>query len=113
LLFGDGVRQGLFGVDVFLAARRFSGHDLMPMIGHGDHHGIDVVARKQLTIIVIAFAILGPVIVVNHLDRGLQMIRIDIACRHHLAIIRRQKGLRVARPLPAHADHAKIDAVVG
>jgi hypothetical protein len=41
------------------------------------------------------------------------MIRIDIARRDYLAIIRRQKGLRIARPLPAHADHAKIDAVVG
>ena len=62
LLFGDGVRERLFGVDVFLAARGFSGDDLMPMIGHGDHHGIDVVAGKQLPVIVIAFAILGPVV---------------------------------------------------
>ena len=59
LLFGDGVRQRLFAVDVFLAPRRFGGHDLVPVVGHGDHHGIDVVAGQQLAIIVVALAILG------------------------------------------------------
>ncbi len=71
LLFGDGVCERLLGVNVFLTACGFGCDDFMPMIGYGDHHGVNVVARKQLPIIVVAFAILGSVSVVNHLDRGL------------------------------------------
>jgi hypothetical protein len=31
----------------------------------------------------------------------------------NLAIFQREKSLRVARSLPAHADHTEVDSVVG
>ena len=58
LLLGDGVRQGLFGVNVLLVPRGFSGHNLMPMIGNRNHDRVDVFSRKQFAIVVIALAIL-------------------------------------------------------
>jgi hypothetical protein len=41
------------------------------------------------------------------------MIRINVASRHNLAVVGAKKDLRIPRPLPAHADHAKIDTVIG
>ena len=75
------------------------------MIGHGNHHGIDVVAIQQLAKIVIALAVLSTVSVINLLDVSLEMIGIDIARGDYLAVRQRQEGFRVARPLPAHSDH--------
>ena len=45
LLFGDGAGERLFAVDVFLARGGFGGDDGVPVIGDGDHDGVDVVAR--------------------------------------------------------------------
>ena len=105
--------QGLFAVDIFLAPGGFGGDDLMPVVGHGDHYGIDIVTSQQLAIIVVALAVLVPIGVIDLLDGSLQMIGIDIACSDHLAVRQCQEGFRVARPLPSHPDDAKIDAVIG
>ena len=113
LLFGYGVRQRLFAVDVFLVPRSFGGDDLMPVVGDGDHHGINIVAGQQLTIIVVALAVLIPIGVINLLDGGLQMIGVDIARCDDLAVRQSQKRFRVSGPLPSHAYHAQIDAVIG
>ena len=113
LLFGNRVRQRLFAVDIFLASRSLGGDNLMPVVGHGDHDGIDIVTSQQLAIIVVALAVLVPVSVINLLDGSLQMIGINIARSDHLAVRQGQEGFRVARPLPSHPDHAEVDAVIG
>ena len=113
MLFSDGVRQGLFAVDVFFAPGGLGGDDLMPVVGHGDHDGVNIVASQQLAVIVIALAVLVAVCVIDLLDGSLQMIGIDIARGDYLAVRQCQEGFRIAGPLPAHADHAQIDAVIG
>ena len=45
LLFGNGAGERLFAVDVFFAGSGFSGDDGMPVVGDGNHDGVDVVAR--------------------------------------------------------------------
>ena len=45
LLFGDGAGERLLAVNVFLARGGFGGDDGVPVIGNGDHDGVDVVAR--------------------------------------------------------------------
>ena len=60
LLFGDGAGQRLFAVDVLLARCGFGGDDGVPVIGDGDHDGVDIVARKHLAVVVEAAQSLLP-----------------------------------------------------
>ena len=89
LLFSYRVRKRLFAVNVFFVPRSFGGDDLMPVVGDGDHHGIDIVAGQQLTIIVVGLAVLIPIGVINLLDGRLEMICVDIARCDDLAVRQR------------------------
>jgi hypothetical protein len=109
----DVAHQRLFRVDVLFAAGGLGSDNLMPVIGNGNHHGIDLWAGQQLVVVVVALAVFGPISVVDHLDGGLQVIPINIAGGHYLTIFKRQKGLRIAGTLPAHTDDTDVDAVVG
>ena len=60
LLLGDGAGEWLFAVDVFFARGGFSGDDGVPVIGDGDHDGVDVVARDHLAVVVEAAQSLLP-----------------------------------------------------
>ena len=113
LLLGNGVRQRLFRVDVFFAAGGLGSDKLMPVIGNGNHHGIDLRLGQQLAVVVVARAVFGAIGVIDHLDGGLQVIPINIAGGHHLTIFQRQKGLCIFGALPAHTDDTDVDAVVG
>ena len=49
--------------------------------------------------------------VVDRVHRVLQMIFVEVARGDHLTIVLNEKRLRVARPLHAPADDAKINAI--
>ena len=91
LLLGNGFRQRLFAIDIFFAARGLGGDQCVPMIRHRDHDGVNVIARQQFPVIMITFAVLGLIMVVDHADRILQMIGVQITRRHHLAVVFNQK----------------------
>ena len=91
LLFGDGAGQRLFAVDIFLARCGLSGDDGVPMIGNGDHDGVDIVARHHLAVIVVGGAVLIAVVGVDGVDSLLQMVLLDVACGDNLAVIEAEK----------------------
>ena len=58
----------------------------MPMIGHGQHHSINIIARHHFTIIVIGGAIFVVVVLVDGIYGGLRRVLIQIARGDHAAI---------------------------
>ena len=60
LLLLDGASERLLAVNVFLARGSFGGDDGVPVIGNGDHDGVDVVAREHLAVVVEAAQSLLP-----------------------------------------------------
>ena len=112
LLFGDSAGERLFAVDVFLARGGFGGDDGVPVIGDGDHDGVDVVTRDDLAVVVDGGAVLVAIVGVDGVDGGLQVIFLDIAGGNNLAIIEAEKCLGVGGSHHAPADDADGDALV-
>jgi hypothetical protein len=110
-LFGNCPRQGLLAVDVLLLSGGLGGHERMPVVRHRQHDGVDVRARHHFPVIVVRFAILVVVMVVDGVHRRLQMVLVQITCGHDLAVLQPKKGLRVARTLHSPSDHAQGDAL--
>ncbi len=111
LLFGDGAGQGLFAVDVLFPRGGRGGKNGMPVVGYGDHDGVDIVAGHQLAIVVIGFAVGVAVFAVDCIDGGLKVVFVDVACGDDLAIWQLQKCLGVRGAHHAPADNAYSDAV--
>ena len=74
LLLRDGTGQRLFAVNILLSVCRRSGYERVPVIGHRDHDGVNIVARQHFAIIVIGFAIFVSIFGVDGVHRSLQMI---------------------------------------
>src|SRR5579884_830255 len=111
LLFGNGARQWFFTVNVLLAIGSLDGHQRVPVIGNGEHDGVNVRAGHHFAIIVVRFAILVLVMAVDGLEGGIIVLEeatfIQIACGYDLAFRDAEKMLGVARPLhpPTHDAH--------
>ena len=86
LLLGNGAGQRLLTVDIFFAVRGRNRYQRMPVIGHRNHHRVNIVARQQFAIVVIGLAILVPIARVDGVDCGLQMILVQIAGGNDLAV---------------------------
>src|ERR1700739_1384269 len=112
LLFGDGTRKRLFAVDVFFARGLFWSDDGVPVIGDGDHDGVDVVASEECAVIVDGGAVLVAVVAVDSVDGGLQMVLLDVAGGDNLAIVKAQEGLCICRAHHAPADNPDGDALM-
>ncbi len=111
LLFRDGLGQGLFAVNIFFVVGGFNGDERMPMVRHGQHDGINIIARHHFAVIPVARAILVAVMAVDRVECRVQMMRVEIAGgTDHLAITLREERSRVARPLHAPTDDAQRDA---
>src|SRR5580765_6041547 len=82
----------------------------MPMIRHGNHYSIDVFSRHDFAKIVIFFAVLVFVILVDDPDSVREMILVDIASGDRLAILVLQKRLEVIHAHTATPDNAQSDA---
>ena len=58
----DGVRHGLFAVDVFARIASIDHHAHVPMIGHSGDNAIDVLAIQQIVIVALTGRLALPVI---------------------------------------------------
>ena len=111
LLFDNGAGQRFFAIDVLAAPQGLGGDQFVPVIRHGQHDGVNVVARHHFAVIVAGLAVLVFIKLVDFVDGALQMAPVQIAGGNHLAVLGVQKLIGVVRPLPAPADHAEVDAV--
>jgi len=59
------VRQRFFAVDVLAGARRRGRDQPMPVVRHGQHHGVDIVARQHVFEVVIRLAVLVLIFLVD------------------------------------------------
>ena len=110
LLFGDGAGKRFLPVNVLLIPGRLGGDERVPMIRHGEHHRVDVRAGHHLAVIVIGFAVLVFVFLVNLVRGRFQVILVDVAGSDHLAVSLPHEILGVAGALHAPANHAHRDA---
>ena len=113
LLLGHGAGERLFAVDVLFVSRRLGGNGLVPMIRHGDHHGVDVRPRHHFAVIVIRFAILVLVVPIDGVHRRREMVFVNVTRRDHLAVRFSHEIAGIARTLHAPADDAHGDAFRG
>ena len=113
LLFGDGFGEGLFAVDVLFAVGGGGGDQGMPVIGNGDHDGVDVVALDHLAKVVIGLAVGVTVSGVDGVDGGLQMGGVDVAGGDDLAVRVVEEVFGILRAHHAPTDDADGDAVGG
>ncbi len=95
LLLGNGPRQWFFTVDILFLPRCFDGRHGMPMIGTGNHHRINVVSRQQLAKVMIPFAVLVLILVVDYLDRVAKMVLINVTCCDDLTVLLGQERMDV------------------
>src|SRR5262245_23917812 len=79
----------------------------MPVIRHSQHHCIDVLPGHQFPVIVVSFAVLVAVLLVDLIYRGLQVVLVDVTCRDDLAFLEAQKSFRITGALhsPSHYPH--------
>ena len=106
LLLGNGAGQRFLAVNVLLVPGGFDGDQGMPMVRHGQHHGVNVLARHHLAVIVVGLAVLVLVMAVDLVQRLLEMVLVQVAGGDDLAVFHAQKRLRVAGALHAPAHHA-------
>ena len=106
----DRQRQRLLAIDVFAREHRLDGDLGVPVIRGGDHHRIDVLAVKDLAVILVSirFVTLG---LLNLADIILKDLGVDVGqCRE----IRELKRLARDGPtLIAQSDRRKNRPVVG
>lgn len=79
------------------------------MVGDGDHHGVNVLARNHFSIIVIGLAAFVLVKAIDHINGLLEMFLVDVAGSDHLAIVQTHQAARIVRrnhapPNDAHGD---------
>ena len=104
-------RNGLFAIDIFARFDGIDAHEGMPVIGRGDHDGVDVIARQQFPVIIVSGASLAPpVAAVNgvHLPLALLAARpIDVANREklHRRVVHEPAQMPAAHRAPADQPH--------
>ena len=111
LLLGNGSGERLFTVDVLAVFRGFDGGERVPVVRDGDHDSVDVLARHDLAVVVIAFAVLVLVGAVDGVERLLQIAFVDVTGRHDLAVGFIEKFGRVTRAHHTPAEHGHGDLV--
>ena len=73
----DGHGQRLLHVGVLLRPGGGDGHRHVPMVGRGDHHGVDVLAGQQLAEIAVGLAL-------DHPRVGFAAVLVGVGHRHAL-----------------------------
>jgi hypothetical protein len=105
---------GFLALYVFTGLNCQDANQRVPMIGRGNHHRINVLAREDFAKILGRETILVLVAVVDCLLRAKQAIAVHVARRHHLRVLVAE--IRAEIPIHAmitRADEANRDAVVG
>ena len=114
----DVVGQRLLAIDVLAGFQRRDGGNRVPVIGRGDAHRVDVLAREHVPEIVVCgtvrrtgIGMLG-VVSVDHFLRGGAAGGVDVAHGDHPADLAAQKRAEQVPALFAHADEAHDEPVV-
>ena len=102
----------LLEIDMLAGLHGHDGRGGMPVVGHGDHHGIDILRLEQTAQIPLA-AGFAPADLGDILAAFGQSARIDIAHTGYLAVPHLRKTLSQGIAARIHADHADPDALVG
>ena len=100
------VRERLLAVDVLAVAGGERAHVGVPVVGRGDHHGVDVVANAELAEVVVFAAVLVAVALVHLVLRARRLVGVHVAHGHHLDVVHSKERAHVAVAHSAHADHA-------
>lgn len=113
LLFGDGAGEGFFAVDVFAIFGGFDGDDAVPVVGDGEHDGVDVFGGHHFAIVVVGAAVGVFVVAVDGLEGGLEVLFVDVTGGDDLAVGFGEEFVGVAGAHHAPADDAHGDAIGG
>ena len=126
-----GERERLFAINVLARRGGHAGHHAMPVVGHDDRHGVDVLARQQFAEIVVGVAalILGSAGLFGVKLVHLLLARfaaeemagiaisgaplIHVANRKDLDVGLLQEGRQIDSALIARADDADVDPIAG
>ncbi len=105
---GDPVRQRLLAVDVLAGLAGQDGRDRVPVVGRGDHDGVDILAVEHLAEIVVGLRLavgrrLGPP----------QMRLVHVADRRDPDVRKALEDFEQAGPHAADADEAQHDRLAG
>ncbi len=112
----DGVRHRFFAVNILARIRRRDRGERVPVVGRGDDHSVNVLARQQIAEIVVGiaafvvsafflFGVGGFDFVLGQIAAG----RIHIAHRQHANVATRQASAEQAVALFANANETERD----
>ena len=104
----DVVRDGLFDVDVFAGLARQERHRRVPVVGRGDHHGVDRAVVEQAA--EVGFPTRHSAGDVGHSTNGSRpQAFVDVAEGDHFDIAQRGESGRQHLALVTHADRRDAD----
>ena len=98
LLLGDGAGQRFLAVDVLLVLGGFGGDQGVPIVRHGQHDGVDVLAGHHLAVIVVGLAVLVLVVAVDLVQGLLEMVLVQVAGGDDLASFRPRSSFVLPGP---------------
>ena len=113
MLFGDGAGERFFAVDVFAIFGGFDGDDAVPVVGDGEHDGVDVFGGHHFAIVVVGAAVGVFVVAVDGFEGGLEVLFVDVTGGDDLAVGFGEEFVGVAGSHHAPADDAHGDAIGG
>ena len=111
LLLGDGAGERFLAVDVLLRVGGGGGQDRVRMVRHREHHGVNILAREHLAIIVVRLAVFVAVVGVDVVERALEPVLVQIANGDDLAVFVGHERVGVAGPHAAPTNRADGDAL--
>ena len=112
----DRMSKRFLAVNVFACLSGVNGDQGVPMVGHGNDHGIDVVAFENFAIILINIDLLpvgDTAVVLEPFDAFFGAWQENIGDGGDGGAFNAAETLHMLRPHVAHADHAESDAIVG
>ena len=109
----DAQAQRLLAIHVLARAHCRQRDRHVPVIGRGDHDGVDVVACQDFAKIVVRFAAFRAVAFVHHRRAGLAPILERIADGQHLALVHAQEPAEQSAALTADTNVGGGDAFAG
>ena len=102
----DGHPQRLLDVNVLAGSRRQNPDGNVPMIGRGNHNGVDIVAGQQFAKVAIGFPFADG-------SDGISLVLVAVRGRHALKVRHRLGVVENILPATAHANVPDRDPLVG
>jgi hypothetical protein len=109
--FRDGVGHGFFQIDVLAGADRRQRDERVPVVGHGDRDGVDVIACEQLAEIPVGGAVFVALGGIRPRLGGGACLAVHIADGHQPGFRQAGPGARmITSALIAQTDHAETES---